>query len=88
MPKQTSFTTKVITPMGGDNAGIEVPTKNLEELGESRKPKVHVMLNGTYKYETTVASRGGKYLLTFSKAHRQASGLNPGDSVAVKLRLV
>lgn len=85
---QTTYSTTIITPMGGDNAGIEVPVENLQALGESKKPKVKVMLNGTYEYETTVASRSGKYLLTFSKARRQESGLEPGDSVMVHLDVV
>lgn len=87
MTAETSYKTKIITPMGGDNAGIEVPPKNLQALGNSKKPKVQVTLNASYEYTTTVASRGGRFLLTFSKAHRQQSGLNPGDAVDVQLTL-
>ena len=84
----TSYTTEIILPMGGNNTGIEVPPDVLSSLGESKKPKVRVTLNGSYTFDTTIASRGGRYLIAFSKARREESGLGAGDSVQVDLELV
>ena len=84
----TSYTTEIILPMGGSNTGIEVPPDVLTALGESKRPKVRVTLNGSYTFDTTVASRGGRSLITFSKARREESGLGAGDSVQVDLELV
>ena len=44
----TSYTTEIILPMGGSNTGIEVPPDVLSSLGESKRPKVRVTLNGSY----------------------------------------
>lgn len=72
----------------GNNAAIEVPPKNLEEISSSKKPKIRATLNDGYQFETTVASRGGKYLLSFSKARREESGFSAGDTITVNLELV
>lgn len=82
----TKYTTTILA--FGNNAGIEVPLKNLEELSDSKRPKVTATLNDTYQFDTTVASRNGKYLLSFSKARRDESGLSAGDTVSVELKLV
>ncbi|MCH8627496.1 DUF1905 domain-containing protein [Arsenicicoccus piscis] len=73
-----SYETQIVLPMGGNNTGIEVPAEVLAELGPSKKPRVRVTLNGDYSFETTVASRGEKYLIAFSKARRDETGLQAG----------
>lgn len=70
----------------GNNAGIEVPPDKIAELGSSHKPPVVVTVNG-YTYKSTIAVMGGKYLISLSKAHRDASGLNAGHSATVTLEL-
>jgi hypothetical protein len=81
---KTSFTTKLLG--SGNNTGIEIPETNIKELGNSKKPPVTVDVNG-YGYQSTVAVMDGKYMIPFSKAHREATGLTAGDDIAVTLEL-
>src|SRR5258706_7953111 len=81
--KQT-FTT--IIKGDGNNAGIEVPAEVIAALGTSKKPPVVVHVGG-YTYRNTVAVMGGHYMISLSKAHREASGLNSGQQVEVILEL-
>jgi bifunctional DNA-binding transcriptional regulator/antitoxin component of YhaV-PrlF toxin-antitoxin module len=81
---KTTFTTNIKAV--GNNTGIEVPAKNIAELGESKKPAVKVNVSG-YSYPSTVAVMGGKFMIPLSKAHREASGLKGGDRVEVTLEL-
>ena len=81
---KTTFTTNIKGI--GNNTGIEVPAKNIAELGESKKPAVKVML-GNYSYQSTVAVMGGKFMIPLSKAHREAAGLKANDKVTVTLEL-
>jgi len=71
----------------GNNVGIEVPQYVIDELGAGRKPAVTVDVNGTYGYRSTVAVMGGTYLISFSAAHRAASGFSGGDDVEVTLEV-
>lgn len=73
-----SYETEIALPMGGNNTGIEVPPDVLAGLGSSKRPKVRVTLNNDYVFETTIASRAGKYLIAFSKARREETGLGAG----------
>ena len=66
--------------------GIEVPPAELTALGSSKKPPVHVTLNG-YSYRSTVATVDGRYMIGLSAQHRAASGLKAGDEVDVELVL-
>ena len=70
----------------GNNAGIEVPPEVLDALGGGKRPRVLVSLGG-YDFATTVGAMGGLALISFSKAHRTASGLSAGDAVVVELEL-
>ncbi len=81
---QTTFTTTLW--QDGNNTGIEVPDKSLEELGGGKRVPVVVTVNG-YSYQSTTASMGGKILLPFAKAHRDATGLRGGDTIEVMLTL-
>ncbi|MGL4612036.1 MAG: YdeI/OmpD-associated family protein [Trueperaceae bacterium] len=80
----TTFTTNIKAI--GNNTGIEVPAKNITELGESKKPAVKVNVSN-YSYQSTVAVMGGKFMIALSKAHREAAGLKAGDKVTVTLEL-
>ncbi len=82
---KTSFKTSV-AGREGSPTGIEVPPANIAELGTSKKPAVKVNVNG-YSYQSTVAVMGGKFMIPFSAAHREASGLKAGDKIAVTLEL-
>ncbi len=81
---KTTFKTHI--KQSGNNTGIEVPPENMAELGSSKKPAVKVNVSG-YSYNNTVAVMGGKYMISFSSAHRAASGLKGGDAVEVTLEL-
>jgi Bacteriocin-protection, YdeI or OmpD-Associated/Domain of unknown function (DUF1905) len=81
---ETTFTTNIKAV--GNNTGIEVPAKNIEELGTSKKPAVKVNVSG-YSYPSTVAVMSSKFMIPLSKAHREAAGLKAGDKVEVTLEL-
>ncbi len=70
----------------GNNTGIEVPEKNISELGSSKKPAVNVNLSG-YSYQSTVAVMAGKFMIPLSAAHRAASNFKAGDGITVTLEL-
>jgi uncharacterized protein YdeI (YjbR/CyaY-like superfamily) len=81
---KTTFVTTIKAV--GNNTGIEVPERNMKELGESKKPAVKVNVTG-YSYLGTVAVMGGRYMIALSKANREAAGLKAGDKVTVTLEL-
>ncbi|WP_339793062.1 YdeI/OmpD-associated family protein [uncultured Imperialibacter sp.] len=70
----------------GNNTGIEVPPETVEALGAGKKPLVVVTVND-YTYRSAIAVMGGKFLISFSSAHRAASGLVDGDKVEVSLEV-
>jgi hypothetical protein len=55
-------------------------------LGAGRRPPVTVTLNG-HTYRSTVAVRGGRYLLPLGAEHRSAAGVAAGDEVDVEVAL-
>jgi bifunctional DNA-binding transcriptional regulator/antitoxin component of YhaV-PrlF toxin-antitoxin module len=68
--------------LGGRTAtGIEVPADVVAELG-GRRPPVRVTING-HTYRSTVATRGGRFLLPVSAEVRTAAGIAAGDEVDV-----
>lgn len=70
----------------GNNTGIEVPADVVEALGAGKRPPVVVNVNG-FEYRSTVAPMGGRYLLPFSAARRNESGIKGGDTIDVELTL-
>lgn len=81
---KTSF--NCILQSFGNNVAIVVPPENLEELQAGKRPPVKVWVN-EYEYQSTIASMNGQFLLPFAKEHRERSGYQGGDSVAVTLTL-
>ena len=71
----------------GNNAGIVVPPEVLESLGAGKRPPVLVNVNG-YEYRNTVASMGGKAMISFNAAVRKETGLGGGDVVSVTLTVM
>lgn len=71
----------------GNNTGIVVPPEVIEAMGAGKKPAVHILLNGSYEYRSTVAVMGGEYMIPFSSDHRKKSGLQGGDALDVELTL-
>ena len=82
----TKVTFQTIIKGFGNNAGIEVPEKAINDLDSGKKPPVNITI-GNYTYKSTVAVMGGKYMISLSKAHREASGLAAGDKIIVELEL-
>ena len=71
----------------GNNAGIVVPAEVVEALGAGKRPPVLVNVNG-YEYRNTVASMGGKPMISFNAAVRKETGLGAGDAVSVTLTVM
>lgn len=75
-----------IVKADGNNTGLEVPPEIIAVLGSSKKPPVIVTVAG-YTYRNTVAVMGGVFMISLSKAHREAAGVKAGDKVEVTLEL-
>jgi hypothetical protein len=78
----TSFATVLFRD--GNNTGIEVPEAVVAALGRGKRPAVLVEVNG-FRFRSTVAPMGGKFLIPFSAARREESGISGGDAVEVTL---
>lgn len=75
---------------GGNNTGIVVPEEVIASLGRGKRVPVAVTVTGgaaPYSFTSTTAVMGGKHLISFSKAHRDASGLAAGDPITVELEV-
>ncbi len=70
----------------GNNTGVPVPADVLESLGGGKRPAVNVTVNG-YAYRSTVASMGGRFLISFSSDKRRETGIAGGDAIVVELEL-
>lgn len=68
----------------GNNTGIEVPADVVEALGAGKRPAVVIDVNG-YRYRSTIAPMGGKFLIPFSAERRRESGIGGGDAIDVEL---
>lgn len=71
---------------GKTATGIEIPEDILTALGDSKRPKVTVTLNG-YSYPSTVGSMGGRSLIPVSAEVREQAGVAAGDEVDVDIIL-
>jgi antitoxin component of MazEF toxin-antitoxin module len=78
------FKTKIV--QSGNNTGINVPAEIIEGFNAGKKPPVKIAIN-KYSYQSTVAVMGGKYMVSLSKAHREAAGVNGGDAVEINVEL-
>jgi hypothetical protein len=64
--------------------GLEVPPEVVESLGQGKRPRVTITING-HSWKSRVAIMRGRFLLGLSNASRQAAGVETGDEVAVEL---
>jgi hypothetical protein len=71
---------------GKTATGIHVPDEVVEALGSGRKPAVRVTIAG-HTYRSTIASRGGRYLVGVSAKNRASAGVAAGDELDVDLEL-
>ena len=73
--------------LGGKTAtGIRVPAEVIDGLGSHQKPAVRVTING-HSYRSTIAPRGGEFLLPISAENRAGAGIQAGDEVDVDIEL-
>ncbi|MEP7158996.1 MAG: YdeI/OmpD-associated family protein [Chloroflexota bacterium] len=80
------FRTTIKQAEGSTATGIEIPDEVIAALGAGKKPPVTMTVNG-YSYRSTVATVDGRFMVGFSAAHREASGLKGGDAVEVEIDL-
>ena len=81
-----TFKTTLLKAEGLNATGIQVPAEIVTALGQGKKPKVKVTVNG-YKYQSTVAAYGDVFMLPLSQERRVAAGVEAGDQVEVTLEL-
>lgn len=71
--------------LGGKTAtGLEIPDDVVAALGSGRRPAVRITVGG-HTYRTTVASRGGRFLVPLSAENRAAAGVAAGEQVDVDI---
>jgi Domain of unknown function (DUF1905) len=66
--------------------GLEVPAEVVELLGQGKRPRVIITING-HSWKSRVAIMRGRYLLGLSNANRQAAGVVTGNELEVELKL-
>ena len=81
-----TFKTKLLQG-GGDTTGFVVPDKIVDALGQGKRPKVTVTINGKFSYPNTVAVMGGQYMIGISKDRRSLAGVRGGETIEVTLQL-
>ena len=69
---------------GKSATGIEVPADIVTALGQGKRPKVTVTING-YSYPSTIGVMGGMSLIPVSADVRAKAGVAAGDEVDVDL---
>lgn len=76
-----------VVQLGGKTAtGIPVPEEVVTSLGSSKRPPVRVTING-HTYRSTLAFRGGQFMLPISAENRASAGVAAGDEVEVDIEL-
>jgi hypothetical protein len=81
-----TITFKTTIFVDGNNTAVNVPSEQVELLAAGKRAPVVVTI-GKYSYRSTLAVMGGVSLIPLSKAHRDAAGVNGGDTVVVTLTL-
>jgi hypothetical protein len=71
---------------GKTATGISVPASVVEALGAGTRPKVRVTING-YSYRSSIAPRGGAFLLPVSEEIRAGAAIAAGDRCMVDLEV-
>ena len=71
----------------GDTTGFVVPDEVVEALGQGKRPKVTVTINGKFSYPNTVAVMGGQYMIGVSKERRKLARVTGGEMIEVTLEL-
>jgi hypothetical protein len=77
------FRTEILST-GRAATALEIPPEVIDALDAGRKPPVQVTIAG-YTYRSTVASRGGRYLVGVNATNRERAGVVAGDVVDVDI---
>ena len=72
---------------GGNNVGIVVPDDVVTAFARGKRVPVRVTVDGGYTYRTSIASMGGRFLVSFNAETRAATGRGAGDEVEVRLEV-
>jgi hypothetical protein len=70
---------------GKTATGLQIPDDVLAALGSGKRPAVRITI-GRHTYRTTVASRGGRFLVPLSGENRAAAGVAAGERVEVEIQ--
>ncbi len=81
---KTTYETVVIGH--GNHAAIEIPDKNLNEIGGNRRAPLKITING-YTYQSTATGVDGKCMVVFPTRDREAAKAAAGDRITVTLEL-
>lgn len=81
---KTTYETVVIGY--GNHASIEIPARNLAEIGGNKRAPLKITING-YTYQSTATGVDGKCMVVFPTRDREASGAKAGDRITVILEL-
>lgn len=81
---KTTYETIVIGH--GNHAAIEIPDKNLAEIGGNKRAPLKITING-HTYQSTATGVDGKCMVVFPTRDREASGAAAGDTITVTLEL-
>jgi hypothetical protein len=73
-----------ILQTGKTTTGIHVPDEIVEALGSGKRPPVTITVNG-FTYRSTVATMGGRSMVSLSAENRAAAGVAGGDEVDVEI---
>jgi Domain of unknown function (DUF1905) len=63
-----------------------VPAEVVDALGEGRRPKVAITING-HTWRSRIVTKGGRYLVGISAANRAAASIVEGDHIELTLEL-
>lgn len=70
------------------NILVELPFDAKEVFGQARAPITVTITNGaaeSYSFRSTVAVYDGKHYIGVRKSHREAAGLEPGDTATITI---
>jgi hypothetical protein len=69
---QTFRTT--LAPGGGNNVAVVVPGDVVTAFGRGKRVPVVVTIDGGHRYRSTIASMGGRFVISFNSETRRATG--------------
>jgi hypothetical protein len=71
--------------VGGNNVAIVVPGDVVAAFERGKRVPVVVTIDADHRYRNTIASMGGRFLISFNAGTRAATGRGAGDEVEVRL---